>query len=176
MPATGTFDECWAQVWPADPSSEGLVHTALVADAQDEPVTGRLNDSLGARYDAEARLEGRLTRHAPAAAAALGAGLGFVGVRIRRLELAAALHARVPKPQVAWQVVVETAVWVAAGALVASAAAAWVAARAGTDPTAVLWAVGLRTVVAGATATLLGALLCAAVTREKHLFRYFKDR
>jgi len=178
VPATGTFDACWAEIWPADATTASYLRTALVPDPSGEtkPAQGQLNSRLGTRYDAPVLLAERLTRHAPLAALVVGLALGYTAIRSRRLELAAALHARVPRPALAWQVLLETLTWTLAATTVAATALWWVAAWGNPDPGIETWATGARTLVTGAVGTVLGAQTAVLTTREKHLFRYFKER
>lgn len=179
VPATGTFDACWAEIWPPVPATTALLRTALepTAATSDVPVTlGQLNPRLGTTYDGARLLAERPTRPVPVAAVVVGLALGLAAVRARRLELAAALHARVPRPALTTQVLLETLTWVAAGTVVVAPVLGWLAGWGNPDPAAATWTIGLRTVLAGGAATLLGATLGIAATREKHLFRYFKDR
>lgn len=179
VPAAGLFDSCWVEIWPVDPETATLVRTALVADPASEvqPTQKQLNGRLGATYDASAEFRDRLTKPAPIAAAFLGLALGFAAIRLRRLELAAALHARVPRAALTWQVLLETATWTGAAVVVAVPALWWLTAGAGLPADQVsTWVIGMRTVLAGAGAVLLGAVLGALATREKHLFKYFKER
>lgn len=173
---TGTFDQCWVQVWPADADTTGLVHLALEPDKAGEATVGRLNTALGATYDTPALLADRPTALAPVAAASVGLALGFLAVRTRRLEVASALHARVPKPHLAWQHALEAVAWTAAGLAVAAAPLAYAATSQNPDPAGWAFLLGARTLLAGAACVLLGALLGVATTRERHLFRYFKNR
>jgi hypothetical protein len=177
-PATGTFDECWADVWPLSKPREQLLHTALTVDtASTDPVTvGRLNTSHGTRFDGEADFTGRPTRYVLPGCALAGLLLGFLAVRIRRLEIAAALHLGESRRALLATVLVETAVWAAAAFLLAACAlaAGVVAANPGDPLTAYL--VDVRGPAAAACATLAGALAAVLSIRERHLFRYFKDR
>lgn len=173
---TGVFDQCWVQVWPADVDTAGLVYAAMDPDKADQATVSRLNASLGATYDTPGLLARRPTALAPVAAAVVGLVLGYLAVRLRRLELAAALHARVRKPHLAWQQTLEAAAWVAAGVAIAAAAVAHAAHTGNPDPSDWTFLLGARTLLAGAAATLLGTLAGVATTRERHLFRYFKNR
>lgn len=175
VPATGTFDQCWAETWPVDEDLRGLLLLSLIPDATD-PVARQINGSLGANYDAAAAFAGRLTRHAPVGALAIGLALGWVAARLRRLELAAALHARAPKPHLAWQHLIEALAWTVAAAVVTLAATAYAAALDNPDPVHEAWLVGAKSVAAGVSGVVLGTLAAVAATQEKHLFRYFKNR
>ncbi|MHA7619369.1 hypothetical protein ACX12M_12690 [Cellulosimicrobium cellulans] len=178
VPATGSFDACWAEIWPADATTAAYLRTALVPDPSGEtrPTQSQLNARLGTSYDAPALLAERLTRHAPVAALAVGIALGYTAIRSRRLELAAALHARVPRPALAWQALPETLAWTLAATTVAATALWWVAAWENPDLGIETWATGARSLAAGAVGTFLGAQTAVLTTREKHLFRYFKER
>ncbi|MCM3532814.1 hypothetical protein M3693_01045 [Cellulosimicrobium funkei] len=177
VPPAGTFDVCWAEAWPVDAGSSALLPTALLPGTDPTEATlGQLNTRLGAEHDALDLLAHRLTRHAPVAALLTGFVLGAASVRARRLELAAALHARVPRPALAWQVLLEVLAWTLAGALIAGACLLWISRWGNPDPGAEAWWTGLRVVAVGAGGALLGALLGVLGTRERSLFRYFKDR
>ena len=76
-----------------------------------------------------------------------------------------------------WQVLLETAAWTGVAGIVAVPALWWLAADAGLPADHVsTWVLGMRTVLAGAGAVLVGATVGALSTREKHLFKYFKER
>lgn len=173
---TGRFSACWASTWPPDRDTAGLLYSTTGAKVGAQATFGQLNGRLGAELDAPALLEARLTRWAPAAATLLGLVVGWAGVRMRRLHVASALHARVPRPHLAWQHLLEAGAWVCAAVLVAAAATGWAAAAGNPEPPTTVWLTALRTVGAGAGAALLGTLAGVLGTRERHLFRYFKDR
>ncbi len=178
VPAVGAFDACWAEIWPPDEAASALVRSALVPTAAGQPevTQAQLNPRLGRDHDAVAALADRLTGPAPGAATVAGLLLGLGAARARRLELASALHARVPKPALAFQVLGEAVAWVGAATLVTTAVLGWLASWQNPDPGLATWAIGLRTTGAGAAAVLLGVVLGVLTTRERHLFRYFKDR
>jgi hypothetical protein len=173
---TGVFDQCWVQVWPDDLDAASLVSLALIPAKGEQAGISRLNAAHGASYDTARLLARRPTAVAPAAAAAVGLVLGYLAVRMRRLELASALHARVRKPYLAWQHALEAAAWAAAGVAVGAAAVAYAATDGNPDPSDWAFLLGARTLLAAAAAALLGTLLGVATTRERHLFRYFKNR
>lgn len=174
--ATGTFSQCWASTWPPDQDTAGLLYSATGTKVGAQATFGQLNGRLGAALDAPALLDARLTRWAPAAAAVLGLAVGWAGVRMRRLQVAAALHARVPRAHLTWQLLLEAAAWTLVAVLVGAAATGWAARVGNPDPSSAVWVTSMRTVGAGGAAVLLGTLVGVAGTRERHLFRYFKDR
>lgn len=174
--AAGAFDRCWAQVWPVDEGVAGLLHTALEPAGVAASRTSPLNASLGSSLDGPQLLAARPTRLAPLAAAMLGAALGLLAVRARRLEIASAMHARVPRAHLTWQHVLEAAAWVGAGTALSAALVAHAAIDGNPDPALAAWITGMRTVLAGGAAAILGILAGVVATRESHLFRYFKER
>lgn len=176
VPAVGRFDQCWALVWPVDEETTSLLYTTLAPGTSTEANVGALNTTLGEGYDSATLLNNRLTRHAPLAAVVIGLTLGWTATRLRRLEIASALHARLPRVGIAWQHLLETTCWAAAAAVIAAAAVACAAVIHNPDPPMDTWLTGLRAVVAGCTTPLIGSLAAVAATREKHLFRYFRNR
>jgi hypothetical protein len=177
VPADGTFDQCWTETWPSDPGLAGLAYLSLTnPQPMGQVASGQLNTSLGTTYDTGARLHDRLTRPVPWVAAVAGCLLGYVAVRTRRVENASALHARVPKADLAWQHLLEAAVWAGGSTVILAAGLLWAARLGNPDPGWTTWWTGLRTVLAGSAAVGLGVLAAVLTTREKHLFRYAKDR
>jgi hypothetical protein len=171
------FAQCWAQIWPADATLSSLLLTSLTStDSRISPTVGQLNVKLGASFDATALLTNRLTAVAPWIAALVGLALGYTALRLRRVEVASALHARVPRAQLTLQHLMETAIWASAAAVISAAALLWVARAGNPDPSWATWLIGLRAVVAGVSGALLGTILGVTSTREEHLFRYAKDR
>lgn len=170
----GIFDRCWAQIWPDDDDAAALILTSVAGTA--DVGLSRLNSAFGSSFDASTRIAERATVVAPAGGVAAGFLLAFVAVWIRRLELAAALHARVPRSAIAAQQVIEAAAWVVAASLVSISVVVFAAAIDNPDTGVATWQIGARTVAAAAASALLGALAAASLVREKQLFRYFKDR
>lgn len=177
VPATGTFDSCWAEVWPSHEEIAGLILVALVPGAEPGQVRhGQLNTRSGQDYDPAALHDARTTRWAGGVAVLVGAVLGAASVRSRRLELASALHAGVPRPALTGVMMIESAVWAAASVIVTAPILWWVTASGAPGAAPQTWAAAVLTVLGGALAIPLGAALGVTSTRESQLFRYFKDR
>lgn len=173
------YDECWIDVWPEDPQLTGLLRTTVLpprSDEDDRPTTLQLNGRLGQRFagsDAVTDGSGRSV-----AWGALGGGLllGFVSVRLRRLELASAQHAGVSRPaQVATQLT-QGLVWIIAGSVFASPAVATLALGDNPADTPVLLVTALRPMAVAALGAVGGIVAATIATRQKHLFRYFTNR
>ncbi|GAB3277924.1 hypothetical protein GCM10027589_03850 [Actinocorallia lasiicapitis] len=180
QPVTGTFDECWADVWPSSPSAEGLLYAAVKVDGSDEsgePVNqGQLNPSLGTAFDGAAEFAARPSRLALPACAIVGFVLGFGAVRRRRLELAGALHIGMPKHAILAMTLLETAVWAVAGAFLGGCALVFATSLGNPADALDLFLIDLRGPLAAVFTAVAGAAAAATTVREKHLFRYFKDR
>lgn len=182
IPAVDTsapFDECWISAWPQSDDTRSLLLTALRpgADAGDDrPELGQLNASLGLRFDGAERFSARLTAWAPLTATILAALLAGTAVWTRRLQIASDLHAGVRRRDVIVILLVETLAWAAAGALLTLGAAALLAAPIGGRDGLALIAGAVPTVLGMPVGALVGAAVVAASIRERHLFRYFKDR
>ncbi|SDB91944.1 hypothetical protein SAMN05216410_0922 [Sanguibacter gelidistatuariae] len=177
VPATGMFDQCWVEVWPLTDEIGPLLRL-VVSTAPDagQVVQKQLNSRLGTDYDARALLGERPTRFATVGGVAVGLALGFAAIRLRRLELAAALHTRVSRTALTWQVVLETLVWVVSASIIAVPVLAHLAAWGNPEPAGPVWVIGMRVVLAAGAAAVVGAVTATMATRERHLFRYFKDR
>jgi hypothetical protein len=176
------FDACWVDAWPANEQIASLLPTTLLPGAVSGRAAGvpgprltQLNSTLGERFDGESLYSDRPTGYAVVPAAAVAFALGYASIRMRRMELAAALHARVRKADVMMQILVETFGWLLGGVALAVPLYAVMAKLAGTGSVGVLMSLGLR-VAAVAAFTLPGAILACALVREKYLFAYFKGR
>ena len=175
VPPEGFFDACWADVWPQDQEATGLLYLALAGDPQ-EAQLAQLNGSLGARLNPVGALGARVTRHASVMTVLLGAAVGWGAVRLRRLEIASALHARVQKPDLVAQHMIEALGWLVPAAVVAVAVVVGLAAVADRSSLHDVAAIGAAHVVAGVGGALLATVLAVLLCREKHLFDLFKSR
>jgi hypothetical protein len=172
------FDECWVDAWPLDDRLQPLLLTAVQprADADADVQFSRLNTTLGTSFDGARAFEERLTSMVWAAGAVGALVVGFVSVRIRRVAIASALHTRVPRGSLAAILALETAAWVVPVAIVAVGATSVFAATAvGADRETTLLLTG-RVLAPGVVSAFAGAALAFVTTRERHLFRYVKDR
>jgi hypothetical protein len=177
VPAVGLFDYCWAEVWPPDSTTASLLRAVVDANQPAVQVKlAQLNSRHGTELDALSLYRDRTSRYAPVAAAIAGLLLGFISIRLRRLELASALHAGVTRAALVAQLCVETASWLVVGVTI-SAPLIWLAANLGNPlPASALVPAIAAGLCSAAGATLAGALLSLRLTREAHLFTYFKNR
>ena len=178
VPSTGNFDSCWVLAWPPSPVTESLIRATYDGDpaARTTATFVQLNTRLGAEFDGPKMFADRATALAPMVAALFGLVFGVGIIWARRLELASALHAQVPKAALVAQVFLELLAMMIAAVVITLPFTYFLAAHGNPDPLWPAWSEGLRVVAAGALSTLIGGVLTAAVTSEKRLFRYFKDR
>lgn len=174
----GAFDECWVDAWPISERVPALLRMTLIPTGDDAqpPVLSQLNTSRGIGFDGPARYAGRITRHVPIAALVVGIGLGYAAVRSRRIQFAAALHAGLRRRALAAILGLEVTSWTLPAAMFTIAVAALVAARAPNLSPGIALILGSRVWVLAVAGGFLGALVALLQVRERHLFRYFKER
>ncbi|MDR1077272.1 MAG: hypothetical protein LBL55_01125 [Propionibacteriaceae bacterium] len=171
------FDECWVRAWPVVDDNDQLLRSTVIVSAS--PVAAQiaqLNRNLGAELDANLLFRQRVTRHVQWVAPLAMAMIGFVASWRRRLEYASALHAGQARGAALLGVGLETLVWAATGTLLALVADLVGIRLLGLIQVGSVWLLGIRVVVWSATAAAAGALLGAALIREKDLFRHFRTR
>lgn len=172
------FDECWVDAWPAPGRLAEIMRTAVHPDptGQIRVIASQVNTTRGRSFDGSRSYVERVTRYAPYVALGAGLAVGYVSVRSRRLELAAAQHVGVGRVQQAAQVLLEASSWVIGGGLIAAGGIAVAIATVGQVEPAMLVRVAAHAAVPGLAAALLGCLLASLTVHEHHLFRYFKTR
>ena len=177
-PATGTFDECWADVWPLSADRDDLLRSALTVDATGtEPVTvGQLNTSRGTRFDGVGDFTGRPTRYALPGCLVAGLVLGFVAIRMRRLEIAGALHLGESRAALLATLLIETSVWALAATVLAACALVFGVLLANPTSAVDVYLIDVRGPLVAALATVTGAVAATFTIKERHLFGYFKNR
>jgi hypothetical protein len=174
----GVFDECWMRAWPQGPDDDGLLRQALASEASTgtEVSLTQLNRSMGTSFTGTAMFDDRLTRWAPAVAAAAGLLIGFAAVRARRLEHASALHAGQSRGAMTSTAILEAVVWSLAGAVFAGAVIYLSAGALAPEDVAWVPAAMLPSLVASFGTALAGVFLGTLTVREADLFRLFKER
>lgn len=147
------------------------------ASGSSKPVSkGLLNNNHGASFDGARLLAERPTRGVALGSIGFAFLLGTAAARQRRLEFASALHAGQRRVDQLAQVTLECLVWSVTAAILASAgivaASHIIAPR---EPMVVALA-NLNGAWSVPAAALAGVVVGTLLTRESHLFRYFKDR
>lgn len=171
------FDECWAQAWPSSDSTDVLLRsTTTTVDSTSVHTIGQVNKRLGATFGGEALFAGRLTRFAPIVCFVAGGVLGCLSARRRRLEYAAALHARQSRGSQLLACLLETCVWALLGGAIGCGMLVLATHRLPLD---IRWDVVSTVwpgILSAVSSAMLGAMLGASSIRERHLFRYFRTR
>lgn len=174
----GRFDECWMTVWPPDPSAARLLNAAIAAStaAETRVTVQQLNVRLGESFDGAVAFESRRTMKAPLAGLGFGALVGFLSIRSRRLELASARHCGVSVfDQLAHLLIETTAGCVLALSLTVSGL--WIVALVIVpDHPGFAVAELVRIPLLGVVGAVAGSGMATLISRERHLFRYFKQR
>lgn len=174
------FDECWLDIWPQNREFQGLLLTTLIPvssnSTPDRPVLGQLNSTLGSTFDGAGRYSSRITLLAYPLAAALAFALGFVATRLRRMELAAALHSRVSRSALLRVLMVEALSWALPVLIIGVSVSAWFAASGPSQDEALTLLQGTKLPLLTVVAALAGTTTAFVAIRESHLFKYFKNR
>ncbi|WP_454295244.1 hypothetical protein [Salana multivorans] len=175
VPPSGSFDECWVDVWPPNPDLRPLLFLAVTEGAVNEtPIVEPLVPRLGDGTEVMSAYLERTTRNAPGLLLAGALILGFLSVRLRRTELSSARHAGVAAVDLLAIVLIETVVWASAAGLVAAAFSGIVMAS------VEHLAYGVKVGLVDATLLLLGVIAGATAgcltVRERDFARYSKDR
>lgn len=175
---TVRFDECWVRMWPESPSIRGQLAGVVAPGSKEDPppTLSKLNNRFGEEFTGRAQFEDRVTRFAPVAAVVLGAVLGFAALRLRRIHLAAALHSGVRRRDLAIILGLEQVCWVSLSAVILVNVAAWCAFGVPVGDRGALFSYGLLTAASLILGSFVGAAVAFVSTRERALFRYFKER
>lgn len=172
------FDECWVDAWPMTQELPAIIQTTLLeARGDDEQQTlSQLNTRFGERFDGATRFSERITRFAMPTLAVLAAALGYLAVRLRRIELASELHVGAGKRELAAILGIEIAVWVSIAAGWAGIVTVIVARLGHPADASAIYTLGTLYIAITMLAPFAGAALALLLTKERQLFRYFKDR
>ncbi|ALJ20521.1 hypothetical protein [Microbacterium sp. No. 7] len=173
-----TASECWAEVWPTDPSRDAVLRSALIpgAAAAKDARTTSANPARGPGFDGQREFADRPTRFAVASLGLVFAVVAAAGTRRRRLELASNLHAGARHRDLVAITVAETVFWAVPAGLLAMAASGWAThlllgrdEGIGSSPYA-------ATIAIAVVSAILGALVPVVPLRESTLFQRFKER
>ena len=177
--STAPFDSCWVSEWPQSSQVAQLLRGVLVPGQSSQanpPVLSQLNTTHGTAFDGSLQFADRVTQWAILLAFVAGFALAFASVRLRRLELAAALHLGLTRRALAALMTLEFAMWALPAALIGLLLAV------GYSQTGLLTDVG-NNLAFGLILPVLTILGCGvgiatstATISEDHLFRYFKNR
>lgn len=178
VPASGLFDECWVASWPSRSDISVTIRSVVSAWAPQgtEVSVSQLNTRLGEPRDFASDFGHRMTRANVALLGVVTVLLGWMSVRLRRLELASDLNAGVLKRDLLAKLLMHSLAWVLpslAAIAAGGVALSWEMPLGDAGPLAVLAACYLLVALGGA---LAGTALGVAMVREKALAHYSKDR
>lgn len=172
------FDECWVSVWPQITNARAILFTTLQAkqrDSEDQATVAQLNSTHGTEFRGADLFLHRITRYALPAAISIALLLGFAAVRRRKLQIASGLHAGVPRGSMVAIHALESLAWSAPAAVFCLGIGVVMAQQIPAEDR--LAAIrGLAPIAISALFAPIGAAIATALTSERSLFRYFKDR
>lgn len=170
------FDECWVDTWPTKDVTTALLSTMRTGGPRTEqPALSQLNTTHGKTFDGEAIYGRRVTRFSGAFAAIAGCALGLISLRIRKLSLASALHAGVPKRALFCIVTLETIAWCLASAALGLSIIVLVAATVADSAASTLFP-GLLAASPLLPGAFAGAWIGVLSIKEERVFDYLKAR
>jgi len=171
------FDSCWVRFWPPTENPLEVMGTAVIS-ASDGGVSDvtQWNLSLGRTLDPGSAFASLPLAGLSAVGAAVAATLAYVSVRLRRLELASALHVGVARSDLVRIALAESAFWLVPACAFALTALAFVATWSNPDPALAAGLAGARAVGVAAGAWILTIAAATAAVRETHLVHYFQQR
>jgi hypothetical protein len=175
------FDFCWVDIWPQNKTLTAMLYKTVApapsANGESEPPkVSQINGKFGESFDAEIKFDLRISKQIPLIVLLLTIIIGFVPIRIRRLELASALHSGISKWAMLRLLLFETIPVLFISTLIAIFAYLfsihWIAE---VDKSSLLF-LTIRIIVCGIIGTATGTTIGSLLTKEKQLFKYFKER
>lgn len=177
VPPVGHFDQCWVRIWPVTAALDPLLLSVADSGSDEPPTLGRLNDRVGEGSRTTDLLAARSTAAFRFALPAAFFALGFVAIRIRRVEIAGNLQAGAARSTLALQHLLEIIGWLIP-AITLTLASIWLVTRllVSTGDVIALVTDTALTTLACAGSILVGAAAATVTVRRGSLYRYVKDR
>lgn len=180
--AADDFDQCLVKAWPVPDAMQSLLQSTVSSwssDASQQPTISQLNSTQGTQLDAVKTFRGRQSALAPVVMFVSALFAGYAAVRARRLELASAMHCGEPKIALWLQMLLETLMWCCSAIIVTTPLIVWALTHMETGviiSSTTLVGILSRIPAAALVGVLAGASMAMLITRERDLFRYFKNR
>jgi hypothetical protein len=171
------WDACWVTAWPDDDEVAPALARTVSTDAADDdaslPTVGQLNTILGASFE---RVRAPTSGQVGATAWVVGAVLGALAVRRRRLALASDRHVGVSRAAQVASWTTQALVWSVLGTSVVLAAT--LGATTGLDPgdAGPLVAAAARALALGVLGSVAGMIVGVLLVRESSLSRHVRER
>lgn len=180
--AADDFDQCLVKAWPVPDAMQSLLQSTVSSwssDASQQPTISQLNSTQGTQLDAVKTFRERQSALAPVVMFVSALFAGYAAVRARRLELASAMHCGEPKIALWLQMLLETLMWCCSAIIVTAPLIVWALTHMETGviiSSTTLVGILSRIPAAALVGVLAGASMAMLITRERDLFRYFKNR
>lgn len=166
------FDSCVMATRPYEPDLSQLLRATLSGSGIDESTIriDQFNTRPGTVLASISGYWARSTRWAPLVVAVVGLLLAALTTRARRLEVASAMHAGVPRIAMTGQFALEAGMLGVVSAALASPLLLWPAAREAPAP-----AIFMCVAACATTGLVLGAIAGVMTVRESSILAYGKD-
>ncbi|MDR1033882.1 MAG: hypothetical protein LBL41_03845 [Bifidobacteriaceae bacterium] len=175
------LDSCQATIWGQNDSLKTMLWTALEskeesANSRVKPEIAQLNGKFGITFEGVKLYDSRDTKYLGVLVLLVCTLLGFVFIRIRRLEIASWLHVSMKKSDALKISLLEIApiIFLALITSIPTFLFAYIGADSSDTLTYIFLAA--RIFLASAIGLLFGTTLGIVATKERHLFKYFKER
>lgn len=168
---------CLASFWPTSAEANPLLALTMISpkDSDGSPrqyQTLQLNSTLGTDFTWSTSLAPIF----PIASAVAGLVIPLILLRIRQLEMASALHARVNKTSLGLILSAEWLIWILPTAIMTLTAVSIIAFGYNIDPPTPAILSGITTLSTGALTSYFATALLALTAKEAQLFRIFQSR
>ncbi|OZG48766.1 hypothetical protein [Bombiscardovia coagulans] len=173
------FDECWATIVPSNAkASELLTATAISTPGTLNPLQiKQINNSLGRTFNGWEQYQKRASKYITIVLPFAALLIGFISVRIRRIEIADDLHCGISRSNL-WAInALEALSWSLPAVLFSSAALFLMVRTVRNQSDAMqLCSVELPALLAALVLSQVGIVMALVSIKADHLFRYFKER
>jgi hypothetical protein len=176
----GGYDACWANIWSENRKETALLWQTIDGSTEDANTANQISiQQLNGRYGSEFRgyqdYQQSAVKYTAIWILVIAVVIGFLGVYMRRLELASTLHAGINKLSLLRMLLYESLAPLSMVIVTALPAFLLLTYTITEDRMAFLL-VGMRIGLAGIVGYVFGIILGGLATQEKHLFKYFKNR
>lgn len=178
VPASGVFDSCWVEIWPESKELESLLLFPVIPDnlpPNSQPEIRQLNSSGGPSF-LQKYGSSDFDCAFSAVAVALGAALGFILIRLRRLELASTLHAGIDKASLCLQSIIESLLWLTPGIAMSLGFLGLLSVTSNPEAPSTVFLPGLVVLLLGTFSVLVSTFGNTLAIKESQLFEFFKRR
>jgi hypothetical protein len=176
----GDYDACWANIWSENRKETGLLWQTIDGSSENSDAANKidiqqLNGKYGAEFFGFKDYQQSAIKHIALWVLVITIIIGFIGVRLRRLELTSTLHAGIDKFSLLRMLLYESLAPLSM-VLITALPAFLLLIYTITEDRMAFILVGIQIGAAGIVGYVFGTTLGGLMTQEKHLFKYFKNR